>query len=296
MFELETDSEVGTGLGALLGLGTALEPEAVVGLGLVATTALEIGVGFGLELELVTEYGPAAAERPEFESGFVAGTEPEPVDGVGLGYGAAAEAEFGPETEPEAGTEPGVAAGPEAVAEPEVGFVAAFGMKFVPGGGTEVGPSVGSGPGLKPEPGARFLFGFETAPEVESEQEEVLALWVVAEIVAESVAVVETELGPVGDFEVVLGDALEPECVASAGPEPVHGFGLETGFEAEYGFGAEAEAEWVSWWSQQRRLVILSYEPALLRLAFEPPAARTRPQGAGLVLETEESEMLEAVE
>lgn len=296
MFELEFDSEVGTGLGALLELGAELGPEAVAGLGLVAMSALEIGVGFGLELELVTEYGPGAAERPEFESGSVAETEPEPVDGVGLGSEAAVEAESGPETEPEPGTEPGVVVGPEAVAEPEVGFAAVFGMKLVPGGGTEVGPSVGSGPGLKPEPGARFLFGFETAPEVESEQEGELALGVVAEIVAESAAVAETELGPVGDFEVVLGDALEPECVASAGPEPVRGFGLETGFEAEYGFGAEAEAEWVSWWSQQTRLATLSYEPALLRLAFEPPAARTRPQGAGLVLETEGSGMPEAAE
>lgn len=53
----------------------------------------------------------------------------------------------------------------------------------------------------------------------------------------------------------MLADALEPECVATVGlgreaePEPVHGFGLETGAEAECGFGAEAETERVSWWS-----------------------------------------------
>lgn len=182
MFELEFGSEVGTGLGALLGLEVGLGPEAVVGLELVAMTGLETGVGFGLEFELVTEYGPGAAERPEFESGFVAGTEPEPAGGVGFGSEAAVEADFGPETEP------------EAVAEPEVGFAAAFGMKLVPGGGTEVGPSVGSGPGLKPEHEARFLFGIETAPEVESEHEGVLALGVAAEFVVGSVLVAETEL------------------------------------------------------------------------------------------------------
>lgn len=190
MFELEFGSEVGTGLGALLGLEVGLGPEAVVGLELVAMTGLETGVGFGLEFELVTEYGPGAAERPEFESGFVAGTEPEPAGGVGFGSEAAVEADFGPETEPEAGAEPGVAVGPEAVAEPEVGFAAAFGMKLVPGGGTEVG----SGPGLKPEHEARFLFGIETAPEVESEHEGVLALGVAAEFVVGSVLVAETEL------------------------------------------------------------------------------------------------------
>lgn len=92
----------------------------------------------------------------------------------------------------------------------------------------------------------------------------------------------------------MLADALEPECVATVGlgreaePEPVHGFGLET--------GAEAETERVSWWSRQRKPAIPSYEPALLRPVFVPPAARTRRPGAGLVLETEESEMPEAAE
>lgn len=100
----------------------------------------------------------------------------------------------------------------------------------------------------------------------------------------------------------MLGDALEPECVATVGlgheaePEPVHGFGLETGVEAECGFGAEAEADRVSRWSRQRKPAIPSYEPALLRPAFVPPAAWTRRPGAGLVLETEESGMPEAAE
>lgn len=97
-----------------------------------------------------------------------------------------------------------------------------------------------------------------------------------------------------------LGDVFVPERVTSvglghkAGPEPVHGFGLELGVEAVYGFGAGAEAVSVSQWSQQRRLVIPSYEPALLRQEFETSAAQTQRQGVGLVLETEGSEMPEA--
>lgn len=103
-----------------------------------------------------------------------------------------------------------------------------------------------------------------------------------------------------GEFEHVLGDALAPECVTfvglghKAGPEPVHGFGLELGAEAVCGFGAGAEAVWVSQRLQQWRLVIPSYGPALMRLEFETSAARTQRQDVGLVLETEESEMPEA--
>lgn len=51
---------------------------------------------------------------------------------------------------------------------------------------------------------------------------------------------------------------------------------------------------WVSQQLQQRRRVNPSYEPAPMRPEFETSAAQTRRQGAGLVLETEESEMPEA--
>lgn len=135
----------------------------------------------------MTECGPGVAVRPEVESGFAAGTGPEPGDGVGFGSGAAAEAVFGPETEPEAVTEPGVVVGPEAVAEPEVGFAAVFEKTRVPAG-TEVGPLVGVGPG------AKFWFGTETAPEVESEEGTVLGFVVAAEPAAEFAPEAETEL------------------------------------------------------------------------------------------------------
>ena len=57
-------------------------------------------------------------------------------------------------------------------------------------------------------------------------------------VVAEFVA--GTELGPGGDFGLVLGD--EPECGASVGPESVHRFGLDAGAGVEDVFGAGAEA------------------------------------------------------
>lgn len=125
--------------------------------------------------------------RPEVESGFAAGTGPEPGDGVGFGSGAAVEAVFGPETEPEAVTGPGVAVGPEAVAEPEAVFAAVFEKTRVPAG-TEVGPLVGAGPG------ATFWFGTETAPEVESEEGTVLGFVAAAEPGAEFAPEAETEL------------------------------------------------------------------------------------------------------
>lgn len=105
----------------------------------------------------------------------------------------------------------------------------------------------------------------------------------------------ETELGPGDESDLVLGDALEPERVAfvglvhKVGPGPVHGSG--PGAEAEYEFGAGVEVVWVSQWSQQRTRANLSCEPALPRLEFETSAAWTRRRGAGLVLETEGSEM-----
>lgn len=63
---------------------------------------------------------------------------------------------------------------------------------------------------------------------------------------AELVSVAETERGPAGGSGLVLGTgyALEPEFVElerRAGPESVHGFGLEAVVGVEYLFGAGAE-------------------------------------------------------
>lgn len=205
-------------------------------------TGLETGPGF--------ELGVAAGPEVVGVSGSVVGTGPEPGDGVGFGSGAGAV--FGPESEPEAVTEPGVVVGPEAVAEPEVGFAPVFEVELAPVSGTEVGPLTGAGSG----PGVRFGFGTETAPEVEFEQGAVLGLGVVVEFVA------ETELGPGGGFGLVLGPgdaAFVGLGLGKAGPEFVHGFGLEIGVEVEYGLevgvevecgpglGAGAEVGWVSW-------------------------------------------------
>lgn len=114
-------SEVGTGLGVLLGLGRGLE--AVEELGFVVATGLKTEVVFGLELEHGAECAHGAVAKPELESGFVAGA------GFGFEFG------FGPET------------GPEAAAESEV----VFEMKLVPGVGTEAEPSAGTGLGTGPE-------------------------------------------------------------------------------------------------------------------------------------------------
>lgn len=208
-----------------------------MGPGWAAVTELVTGAGFGL--------GVAARPEVEGESGSVAGTGPEPGDG--LGFGSGAEAGFGPESEPEAATEPGVVVGPEAVAEPGagVGFAPVFEVELVPVGGTEVVPLTGAGSGLGSGhgAGARFGFGTETAPEVEFERVAVLGLGLVAEFVA------ETELGPGGGFGLVLepGDAAFVGLGRGAGPESVHKFGLELGAEVECGLGAGAEVGWVSW-------------------------------------------------
>lgn len=191
-------------------------------------TGLENGGGFGLDL------GPGVAE---LESGSVAGTAPEPGDGVGFGSG------LWPETEPG----PGLEAGPEAVAEPVVGFATVFEMNLVPGGGTEVGPLIGAGPGLGPGLGVGFDFGTETAPEVGFEQGVVLGVGVFAE----TVTVAETELEPAVGFGLVFGtgDVLGPEFAGlgqRAGLESVHGSGLGAGVAVVCWSGAVDEVEGVS--------------------------------------------------
>lgn len=150
VFELEIGSEVGTGLGVLLGPDHGLASEVVVRLGSVGATGLKTGAGFGLELEHVVECGLGIAVRPEFESGFVAEAGLEPGDGLEVGYEVAVEAEFGPETGPEAVTEPG------ADEEPEAAFGALLEMRLVPVDGTGVGPLAVVGAGLGTGPGAKF--------------------------------------------------------------------------------------------------------------------------------------------
>lgn len=118
------------------------------------------------------------------------------------------------------------------------------------------------------------------------------------EFVAEFVPGAETEPGPEAESELVTGDA--SEYVASAGlahrarPGPVHRSELVSGAEFEVGLGAAAEAVGASQQTQQRRPVVPSYGPALLRPADETPAAPIQQKVAELALETEELEMIEA--
>lgn len=132
------------------------------------------------------------------ESGSDGGTEPEPGDGAGSGFGAVGE--FGPSGEP--GFEIGLAAGSES----------AFETKVVVEEGIEVGPGAEAGPGK------RIDLWDETVPELDFEQSVVLGSMVSSEV----------RFGPGNDSELV------PEFVASAG----HGragleFACRFGVEAE---------------------------------------------------------------